>query len=107
MVSNTSPPPVPPASGPVVWHRIEGLWSVAVAVAVRPGLWGVAIRQLLVMARPRWWRHWPPMPVPDPAYLSLRLQTAYGRPDAPLVATDVIGYLRWCRAWPRVAGPRH
>ena len=81
-----------------------GWWLAAgTAVLRRPWLWGVALRQLLVLAVPGWWRRWPPVPRPDPAYLRFRLQTAYGddRPPAP---GDVVTYLHWCRGWRRVAG---
>jgi len=83
------------------------LGSVGMAVAIRPWLWATAVRQVLVMARPGWWRQWPPVPLPDSRYLELRLQTAYGDAAAPLAADDVVGYLGWCRAWPKVTGRRH
>lgn len=73
-----------------------------VAVAVRPVLWTTAVRQLWRLRRGSWWRQAPFLPVPTPEYLRFRLVTAYGDPDrAPLIA-DVVTYLHWCRAWPRV-----
>ena len=72
----------------------------ALAVAVRPRLWGVAIAQVLRLAGPGWWRRWPPLPLPDPAYLRFRMQTAYGDPEAPPRAEDVVAYLEWCRRFP-------
>jgi hypothetical protein len=66
-------------------------------VAARPSLWATAVRQMGVLARPRWWRRWPPLPVPDAGYLRFRLQTAYGDPVHPPEAGDVIAWLRWCK----------
>lgn len=74
-----------------------------VAVVRHPGLWGTAIVQVLRLAAPGWWRRWPLLPLPAPGYLAFRLQTAYGDPGATPDPHDVVGYLRWCRAWPRVA----
>jgi hypothetical protein len=83
---------------------VSRAWIVpaAAAVARRPWLWGVAVRQALRLARPGWWRRWPPLPVPDPSYLRFRLQTAYGDPDRPPSAPDVVAYLEWCRRFGRL-----
>jgi hypothetical protein len=72
----------------------------ALAVAVRPRLWGVAVTQALRLAAPGWWRRWPPLPLPDPAYLRFRMQTAYGDPEAAPAPPDVVAYLEWCRRFP-------
>lgn len=71
--------------------------GVLAALARRPSLWPVALRCLLALARPGWWRRWPPVPVPDPAYVRFRTRTQYG--DAGHVPTpaDVVAYLEWCR----------
>ena len=82
----------------------DGLAAVILAVAVRPGLWLTAVRQVFVLARPGWWHRLPFLPLPDPEYLAFRLQTAYGDSSAPLQPHDVVTYLHWCRAWPRVTG---
>ena len=68
-----------------------------------PTLWGTAVGQLWRLAAPGWWRRRPFLPLPDPAYLRFRLQTAYGDDRAPEPA-DVITYLHWCRTWPQVTG---
>jgi hypothetical protein len=83
----------------------NGRWLVraAIAVAVRPCLWPTAIRQLFVLAAPGWWRRAPFLPVPDPAYLRFRVLTAYGDPSRAPEPTDVITYLHWCQAWPKLA----
>ena len=81
-------------------------WAAAVAaVAARPGLWPVAVRQSVALARPGWWRRWPPVPVPDPAYLRFRLQTAYGDPSRPPSPADVVAYLEWAREFRRLGYP--
>lgn len=68
------------------------------AVAVRPRLWPAAIVMCLRLARPGWWRRWPPIPYPDSRYWRFRMETAYGgtgesEPDPD----DVVAYLEWCR----------
>jgi hypothetical protein len=58
-------------------------WGASiVAVLRRPSLWGVAVRQVLGLAAPGWWRRWPLLPLPAPGYLAFRMQTAYGDPAA-------------------------
>ena len=49
------------------------------------------------MAPSGWWRRWPPLPRPDPAYLRFRMQTAYGDPSAMPSARELVEYLEWCR----------
>jgi hypothetical protein len=73
---------------------------VALAVAVRPRLWAVAVVQARRLAAPGWWRRWPPLPLPDPAYLRFRLQTAYGDTGRGPAPEDVVAYLEWCRRFP-------
>ncbi len=55
---------------------------------------------------PGWWQRRPFLPLPDPAYLRFRLQTAYGDPARSPEPDDVVTYLRWCRAWPSVSRQR-
>ena len=76
-------------------------WALAAAGAVlrHPSLWATALRQVRVLARPGWWRRVPFLPVPDPAYLRFRLETAYGGAgDARPEAHDLITYLQWVRS---------
>jgi len=82
--------------------RAAWLVGAARAVLARPALWGVALTQVVRLARPGWWRRSPFLPVPDPAYLRFRLQTAYGDPDREPEPSDVVAYLRWCRGFRRV-----
>ena len=67
------------------------------AVLRHPTLWATAVVQLFRLATPGWWRRWPPVPRPDPAYLRFRLQTAYGDPDRSPEPSDLVTYLKWCR----------
>lgn len=68
------------------------------AVLAHPSLWITALRQVHRLARPRWWRRRPLLPVPDPAYLAFRLETLYGT-NPEVDPADVVTYLRWCRAY--------
>ena len=85
-------------------HQFEAGWRwlgpAAAAVVVRPGLWGVALRQSLRMAVPGWWRRWPPVPRPDPDYVRFRLQTVFGDGAKVPAPADVVAYLEWCRRFP-------
>ena len=79
------------------------LGRVARAVVMHPSLWSAAVGQLFVLARPGWWRRWPPLPEPDPEYVRFRLLTAYGDPSRQPEPRDVIAYLKWCRRMRAVA----
>ncbi|MBA2624136.1 MAG: hypothetical protein H0U89_00770 [Acidimicrobiia bacterium] len=68
------------------------------ALLWEPALLPVALRTVLRLAAPGWWRRWPILPLPPPAYLRFRLTTAYGDPASPPPPPDVIAYLRWCAA---------
>lgn len=83
---------------------VSGAWMAraVAAVAIRPRLWGTAVGQLRRLARPGWWREAPHLPLPDPAYLRFRLVTAYGAEGREPSVADLVTYLHWCRAWPRV-----
>jgi hypothetical protein len=80
-------------------RRATSWWAVALAVARRPRLWGVAVRQSARLAGPGWWRHRPWLPLPAGDYLRFRLETQYGDPDAAPSAEDVLNYLAWCHQW--------
>ena len=83
--------------------RAVGIAAAAAAAVVRrPGLWPAAVRQVGVLARPGWWRRWPPAPLPDPAYLRFRLQVAYGDDRRAVDASDIVDYLEWCREMRRL-----
>lgn len=76
--------------------RLRSWLLPALAVLRRPRLWGIAVAQLARLAPPGWWRQPPFLPLPDPAYLRFRLETAYGDERAP-EPQDVVSYLEWCR----------
>jgi hypothetical protein len=66
---------------------MRGGWAAsALAVVRRPSLWGVALRQARVLARPGWWRRAP-------------LLTAYGDEARPPDPHDLVAYLHWCREY--------
>ena len=83
------------SGGPRFWPR------VAFAVARHPSLWPTAVAQAGRLARPRWWRQPPFLPVPQRDYLRHRLETQYGRDHEPEPG-DVITYLVWCRQMTRL-----
>jgi hypothetical protein len=73
---------------------------VAVAVAARPRLWPVALRQWRRTTPAGWWRRPPFLPVPSREYVRFRLLTQYGDSDARASSADVVNYLTWCRSQP-------
>lgn len=73
---------------------------IAAAVAVRPVLWGVALRQAHRLADRHWWRRPPFLPVPARAYGAFRTTTQYGDPTAAPSVDDVIVWLQWVRRFP-------
>lgn len=78
-------------------------WQAGRALAVQPALWVTAVAQLFHLASRGWWRRRPFLPLPAPAYLRFRMQTAYGDADREPEPADLVTYLHWCRAWGRVA----
>jgi hypothetical protein len=78
--------------------RRRGWWMEAAwAVGRRPGLWPIAIAEAMAMAPRRWWRRWPPAPIPSPSWLAFRMETAYGDVSARPSAEDVVAWLEWCK----------
>jgi len=88
-------PPVPGRrAGPISTPVIA---AVVAAVVRRPWLWPAAVAEAARLARPGWWRRWPPLPVPDDALWRFRMETAYGGSgDAVPEAEDVASFLGWC-----------
>jgi len=78
--------------------------AVLFAVGRRPDLWVTGVRQALVLAPDGWWRRWPHLPLPDPAYLRFRMITARGGDGTGAsgaeLARDLVTYLQWCRTRP-------
>ncbi len=91
-----------PASAASSGFGARWLIGATFAVLVRPSLWPTAVRQVLVLAVPGWWRAAPFLPLPDRAYLAFRFRTAYGAADTGPSPGDVVTYLHWCRAWPNL-----
>src|SRR5689334_14009207 len=78
------------------WFAWFSAWAGSVLLVARhPSLWWAAVRQLVRIARPNWWRRPPFLPLPDRAYVHYRLDTAYG-PGVPPRPEDLLAYLRWC-----------
>jgi hypothetical protein len=82
--------------------RPSGGAAVVGAIAARPGLWPVALCQLVRLAGRGWWRRAPFLPVPPAGYRRFRLSTQYGDPQHAMEAADVLRYLDWCRRWSSV-----
>lgn len=75
----------------------RGAWPVVVAIAARPHLWVIGMRQMRSLVAPGWWHRRPWLPVPDPDYLRFRLVTQYGDAGHEPDPSDVVAYLEWCR----------
>lgn len=73
------------------------LREVASALVRRPDLWAAAtvagVRHL-----PRRWTR----PRSAEPWLRFRMETAYGSDRATPTGPDLVTWLRWARAWPRV-----
>lgn len=82
--------------------RLSDIARVGAAVARRPRLWPVAVRQLRRTAPVGWWKRPPFLPVPNGDYLRFRLVTQYGSADHRVVPADVVSYLEWCARHDRV-----
>jgi hypothetical protein len=72
--------------------------SLVAAVARRPDLWPAAV----ALVPSRWWRRWPPLPVPSRSYMRFRMETMYGH-DGHIDGEDLVRYLEWVRTMRRLA----
>lgn len=72
--------------------------SLVRSVARRPDLWPAA----MAFVPKRWWRRWPPLPLPSPDYMRFRIETMYGQ-GGRLEGADLIRYLEWVRTMRRRA----
>lgn len=89
------------AAGIVTRPATQITWPMCRAVLSHPELWATALRQMFFLAPSGWWRRAPFLPLPDAAYMRFRIVTAYGGDgSAEAQPSDLITYLRWCRAWP-------
>ena len=87
---------------------IRAVLSVVGAVVVRPRYWPTSIRVASRLARSRWWKRPPFLPIPSTAYVRFRIETQYGAVDdvgsaamRHRLVDDVLKYLRWVREWDR------
>jgi hypothetical protein len=64
---------------------------------VNPVLARDLLRAMWAFRSRTWWRKPPFLPLPDRAYLSWRMYTAYGEESAIPSVQDVIGFARWRR----------
>ncbi len=80
-----------------------GLAVVLAGVIGRPRLWVTALVVAGGLARARWWRTPPFLPLPDPHWLQFRLETAYGSSETRMNVEDIIGYLEWCKMMRKIA----
>lgn len=77
----------------------RGSWSSMIAIVRRPDLWRTAASSARSMTPDHWWRRPPFLPLPDPAWMRFRLETAYGGDGrGPMRADDLITYLEWRKA---------
>lgn len=78
--------------------RARAAVTVALAVAPRPQLWLGALAAAGRLAPRGWWRRFPFLPLPDPAYWRFRMDTAFGQDRSGRPSTDdVVAYLEWCQ----------
>ena len=74
------------------------MFAVLGAVIARPSLWATAMLEAKRFVPDDWLRHSPYLPLPDPELLRFRVTTQYGDPESPVVVSDVVVWLRWCKA---------
>ncbi len=75
---------------------------VAAVVVLRPRLWRPAVREVLRLAEPGWWRRPPFLPLPSAGLWEFRMTTAYGDPGAVPSPPDVVSFLEWVDGLDRV-----
>ncbi|MDE0606166.1 MAG: hypothetical protein OXH78_03310 [Acidimicrobiaceae bacterium] len=74
------------------------MFAVLGAVIRRPSLWATAMLEARRFVPDDWLRRRPFLPLPAPEMLRFRLSTQYGDPESRVVASDVVVWLRWCKA---------
>lgn len=75
------------------------LWVKGLAghLVRHPGDVAAVVGAAWALRRRGWWRQWPFLPVPDPAYWRFRLITAYGDAHHRPSVDDVVAAARWSR----------
>jgi len=83
--------------GEVQWGpAARSMWR---ALLWRPALWPAGMVAVVRLARPGWWRRWPPLPLPSTGLWRFRMETAYGGSgDAAPDEDDVVSFLQWSRS---------
>lgn len=76
---------------------VFAMFAVMGAVIARPSLWTTALREAKRFVPDDWLRRSPHLPLPDSEMLRFRVTTQYGNPEAPIVPSDVVVWLRWCK----------
>lgn len=83
-------------------HALVRRWVRAVAGS--PRCWVAALGTSHRFARPKWWRHRPFIPRPDPCWWAMRSEVAYGDrhvlPDKEEIVTFVV-WVGQMRRWAR------
>ena len=77
--------------------RFKLLIKVAGLLAIRPGLWTTAFRQLFCLAESGWWKRLPFLPIPSLELLEFRSKTQYGSLETEIEAADVLTWLIWSK----------
>ena len=98
---STTGRPGPKGSGGATRPRPLGrdVAVVLLAVAAHPSIWWAGLAAVGRLARSRWWRRPPFLPLPGESYWHFRLVTAFGGTgtEQAMTGQDVVAYLRWCR----------
>lgn len=61
----------------------------------RPRLAPIALGVGVGLIPRRWWRRWPPLPLPDREWIAFRMETAYGDRSARPSSEDIVDFLEW------------
>ncbi|MCL4448857.1 MAG: hypothetical protein M1483_03100 [Actinobacteria bacterium] len=75
------------------WHYFPSLFFILIS----PSLWIIAVVQVLALAERHWWGKWPFLPIPPGYYWRFRMLCMYNDPQRHLSASEVAGYLAWCK----------
>tara|TARA_B100000902_G_scaffold211939_1_gene201533 strand:+ start:207 stop:464 length:258 start_codon:yes stop_codon:yes gene_type:complete len=73
------------------------LIKVAGLLAIRPGLWTTAFRQVVNLAESGWWKRLPFLPIPSLELIEFRSKTQYGSLETEIEAADVLTWLIWSK----------
>jgi hypothetical protein len=71
------------------------------ALVRRPAAAPALLRAAMALARPGWWRRWPPLPVPSAELWALRMEVATGDRRGMPTADELVDVARWATAMRR------